>query len=152
MSVQRLALLLLVSLPAVAIAQKKARLEWMAAPPAFPAGARMAVVSGDPGKEGPFTIRLKMPSGYRIAPHYHPTDEHLVVKKGTFLVGMGDSVVRKSMTRMTVGKEGDVKANMHHYGMAKGRTTVEINSTGPFAMTYVNASDDPQSNAKMKAK
>jgi quercetin dioxygenase-like cupin family protein len=146
-----MAVLLLASFPIVARAQTQAPLKWGAAPPVFPAGARMAVVSGDPGKAGPFTIQLRMPDGYRIAPHFHPTDEHVVVKSGTFLVGMGDKVDRKAMTTLSKGKAGDIKANMHHYAMARGRTTVEVSANGPFAMTYVNPADDPQTKAKPKA-
>ena len=35
-------------------------IKWAAAPPALPKGAQIAVLSGDPGKEGPFVIRLKL--------------------------------------------------------------------------------------------
>jgi quercetin dioxygenase-like cupin family protein len=147
----RLALLLLATLPAVVLAQRDAHLRWGAPPPVFPRGARMAVVSGDPNKSGPFTVQLRMPDGYRIAPHFHPTDEHVAVKSGTFLVGMGDRVDRKSMQRLTAGQTADVKANMHHYARAKGPTTIEVTANGPFAMTYVNPADDPQTKTRTKA-
>ena len=42
------------------------------APAAFPAGAQMAVVSGDPSKPGPFVVELSMPDGYKIKPHTTP--------------------------------------------------------------------------------
>ena len=32
-----------------------------------------------------------MPAGYKFPPHFHPTTEMVTVKKGTFLVGMGDT-------------------------------------------------------------
>src|SRR5215831_8436701 len=50
-------------------------IEWKPGPPSLPAGAKMAVLEGDPTKEGPFVMRLQTPSGYRIAPHTHPTTE-----------------------------------------------------------------------------
>ena len=50
----------------------------------------MAVVSGDSGKAEPFVVALSIPARYKIPPHFHPTDETVRVKKGTFLVGMGD--------------------------------------------------------------
>ena len=68
-------------------AEKPAALKWGLAPAVFPPGARMAVVSGDPTKAGLFTAQLAMPSGYKIPPHFHPTDEVVEVKKGTLLVG-----------------------------------------------------------------
>lgn len=55
-----------------------ANIQWGPAPPVVPAGAQAAVLSGDPFKPGAaFSLRLKMPSGYKIPPHHHPTDEHV---------------------------------------------------------------------------
>src|SRR4051812_41620769 len=61
-----------------------AQVQWGPAPPVLNKGAQAAVLSGDPSKTGPFVIRLKMPAGYRVAPHWHPTDEHVTVLSGTF--------------------------------------------------------------------
>ena len=127
-----------------------AKLTWGRVPPSLPAGAKMAVVSGDPTKSGPFTIDLSMPSGYRIPPHFHPTEEKVTVKSGTFLFGMGDKMDKKSMKAMKTGESGAIPANMHHFAQAKGKTTVEVSSTGPFAITYVNASEDPQKTVAKK--
>ena len=61
------------------------------APPFLPPGAQLAVLEGDPmASSGDFTIRLKMPDGYRIAPHTHPHRENVTVISGTLKVGMGD--------------------------------------------------------------
>src|SRR5689334_21397935 len=38
---------------------------WKAAPPAYPKGAQMAILYGDPTKEGPFAVRMKLPAGYK---------------------------------------------------------------------------------------
>jgi quercetin dioxygenase-like cupin family protein len=108
----------------------------------------MAVISGDPGKAAPFTIELSMPDGYRIPPHFHPTDEAVEVKKGTFLVGMGDSLDVAKTQAMKVGDKGQVPAKAHHYAATKGATIVSVTAMGPFAMTYVNPADDPQKPAK----
>src|SRR5690349_14440009 len=67
-------------------------LTWGPAPDAFPAGAKMAVERGDPSKPGEFVVRLSFPAGYKIPPHWHPTDEHVHVRSGEFLVGMGDAL------------------------------------------------------------
>src|SRR5882724_9669056 len=64
-------------------------LKWGAAPNAFPKGAEIVVVSGDPSKEGLYTYRLKLPAGYKVPAHTHPADEHVTVISGTFHVGMG---------------------------------------------------------------
>jgi hypothetical protein len=48
------------------------RLQWQAGPSSLPAGAKLAVLEGDPTKEGPFVMRLRLPDGYTIPPHTHP--------------------------------------------------------------------------------
>ena len=118
-------------------------LQWGPAPPVFAAGAQMAVVSGDPSKPGKFAIQLKMPDGYKIMPHFHPTAEVVEVKSGTFMYGMGDVMKAEDMKPLAVGKSVDIPATMHHFAMAKGETIVQVNSTGPFALTYVNPADNP---------
>jgi len=123
-------------------------LAWGPAPAVFPSGAKMAVVSGDPAKADMFTIELAMPDGYKIPPHFHPTDEAVEVKKGTFLVGMGDSLDLSKTNAMKVGSKGQVPAKAHHYAATKGETVVSVTAMGPFAMTYVNPADDPQKKGK----
>ncbi|MEO8295950.1 MAG: cupin domain-containing protein [Gemmatimonadota bacterium] len=124
-------------------AMKRDTLHWGPAPAVFPRGAQMAVVSGDPSKSGTFRIQLRMPDGYRIPPHFHPSDENIEVKQGTFLVGMGDVFNATSAKAMNPGEHGTVPANGHHFGQAKGEVVVEVTAVGPFAMTYVNPADDP---------
>src|SRR5689334_19970538 len=58
---------------------KSHALKWMDGPPGLPAGAKFAVISGDPGKDGMFTIRAKLPANYAVPPHHHPTDEKVSV-------------------------------------------------------------------------
>jgi mannose-6-phosphate isomerase-like protein (cupin superfamily) len=140
-TIAAVALVAITALPAAA--QNATKLHWGPAPAVFPKGAKMAVVSGDPTKAGPFTIQLNMPNGYRIMPHFHPTDEHVAVKSGHFHYGMGDRFDPKAFKSMKPGESGDIPANMHHYAHAQGRTVIEVSSTGPFVLTYVNAKDDP---------
>jgi quercetin dioxygenase-like cupin family protein len=123
------------------------KLSWGPAPAKFPKGAQMAVVSGDPGKAAPFTVELSFPDGYQIPPHFHPTDESVTVKKGTFLVGMGDTLDLSKTKTLKAGDKGKVPAQQHHYAAAKGATVVSVSAMGPFAMTYVNPADDPEKQA-----
>src|SRR6266513_4779345 len=125
-------------------AARRGGLHWGPAPAVFPKGAKMAVVSGDPGKAAPFTVELAMPSGYKIPPHFHPTDETVEVKKGTLLVGMGDTFDASQAKPMNAGDKGSVPANAHHFAAVKGATVITVTAMGPFAMTYVNPADDPQ--------
>ncbi len=136
--------LLVFAVPALTAQAKAPALKWGPAPAVFPRGAKMAVVSGDPSQAQPFEVQLSFPSGYRIAPHFHPTDETVAVKQGTFLVGMGDKFDLKQTKTMKKGDSAGVPAQQHHFAMARGRTIVDVKAMGPFAMTYVNPADDPQ--------
>ena len=124
--------------------------QWGPAPPALPAGAKLAVLAGDPGAEGPFTIRASFPDGYRIAPHWHPTIENLTVISGTFHVGTGDTFDTAKAQALTAGSFASMPATMHHYAWAEGATVVQVHGTGPFQLNYVNAADDPRSQAPAK--
>ena len=113
-------------------------------PAVLPSGAQLAVLEGDPtGSSGDFTIRLKMPDGYRIAPHWHPKRENVTVISGSFKVGMGDSFDASKMTAFPAGSFAYMEPSMHHYGMAVGETVVQVHGVAPFQINYVNPGDDP---------
>jgi len=119
------------------------KIQWGPAPAVFPAGAQFAVLSGDPTKPGPFVVRIKTPDGYRIMPHWHPTAESVTVLSGEFHVGMGDKFDETSMTTLPSESLAVVPPHHNHYAMAKGETIVQVSSTGPFKLVYVNPADDP---------
>jgi len=123
-------------------------LKWGNPPAVFEKGASFALVSGDPSKEGLYVVRLKMPAGYRINPHWHPTDEHVTVISGTFALGMGEKFDKSTMTDLPTGGYALLPAKMPHYAMAKTASVVQVHGMGPFALTYVNAADDPSQRAK----
>jgi hypothetical protein len=113
-------------------------------PPVLAPGAQLAVLEGDPmASSGDFTIRLKMPDGYRIPPHWHPKRENVTVVAGSFKVGMGDNFDVAKMTAFPPGSFAYLDPNMHHYGMAVGETVVQVHGAAPFQINYVNPSDDP---------
>jgi len=103
----------------------------------------MAVLAGDPGKPGPFTARLKMPAGYKIPAHQHPTAEAVTVISGDFHFGMGDKLDEGKAEKLGPGGFVDLPANMNHFAFGSAETVVQINSEGPFAIKYVNPADDP---------
>jgi mannose-6-phosphate isomerase-like protein (cupin superfamily) len=145
-------------LPTFAQAQAKPaakmtpKLKWGPAPAVFRQGAKLAVVSGDPMAAGNYVVQLSMPSNYKIAPHFHPTDEHLKVVKGSFKVGMGDKMDAKMMKTLKVGDTATAPATVHHYAETKGATIVEVSGMGPFQLTYVNPADMPKQPEKKAAK
>ena len=121
---------------------------WGPAPASLPAGAQLAVIEGDPGKPGLFTMRLRMPSGYRIPPHFHPTDEHVTVLQGTFLVGMGETWDAAKLSPLPTGTFGMIPTGHRHFAQARGEVIIQLHGVGPWSLSYVNPADDPRSKAK----
>jgi len=117
---------------------------WKAAPPSFPAGAQGAVLEGNPAEEGPFTMRLSFPDGYRIPPHFHAGVERVTVIQGTFRVGMGDKFDASAMSALPTGTFAALQPGTRHYAEADGKTIVQLNGIGPWKLTYVNPADDPR--------
>jgi mannose-6-phosphate isomerase-like protein (cupin superfamily) len=113
--------------------------------PSFvPAGAKLAVIEGDPSAaSGDFTVRLKMPDGYRIPPHWHPNRENVTVLSGDFKVGMGDKFDESKMLTFGAGSFAYLDPSMHHYAMASGEVVVQVHGMSPFQFNYVNPGDDP---------
>jgi quercetin dioxygenase-like cupin family protein len=125
-----------------------AAIKWGPPPPVFPAGAKFAVVDGDPAAKGLVTVRFMMPAGYQIAPHWHPTDEHITVLSGAFSIGMGDKLDMDHGKTLKAGGYAVAPANMHHYAWTKTGATIQVHLNGPFAITYVNPADDPSQGGK----
>ncbi|HXO21410.1 MAG TPA: cupin domain-containing protein [Thermoanaerobaculia bacterium] len=117
---------------------------WGPGPPFLPPGVKLAVLEGDPGAAGSYVLRLSMPDGYKIPPHHHPTVENVTVISGEFHLGMGDKFDAAAGKTLPPGTFGYLPAEMNHYAWAKGRTVVQVHGEGPFAITYVNAADDPR--------
>jgi hypothetical protein len=121
-----------------------AELKWMDGAPGLPAGVQMAVVKGDPGKKGMFTIALKMPANYAVPPHWHPTDEHVTLVSGKLAYGMSDRIDRANAEALAPGASVTMKAKEHHWVFTGDGAEVQVNATGPFAITYVDPKDDPR--------
>jgi len=114
------------------------------APPFLPSGAQLAVLEGDPmSATGDFTIRLKMPDGYKVAPHTHPNRENVTVLSGTLRVGMGDQFDAGKMMSFGAGSFAYLDPSMHHYAAVSGETVIQIHGKSPVKFNYINPADDP---------
>ena len=117
--------------------------KWGPAPAVLPKGGQMAGLSGDPGKSGPFTVRLKMPAGYKIPAHQHPHSERVTVISGELRFGTGDKLDEDRAQRLGVGGFVDLPANVNHYAFVVVETVIQISAEGPFGIKYGNPADDP---------
>src|ERR1700741_4696790 len=114
---------------------RAASMHWGDAPAALPPGVQAAVLSGDPGKPGAFTIRLKAPAGYRVPRHWHPTDEQVTVIEGELTLAMGDGAEAHSAD-FAPGDYVLLPAKMLHEASTRNGAVLQINSTGPFEINY----------------
>ena len=122
---------------------RAASIQWGDAPPMLPAGAQAAVLSGDPGKPGAFTLRPKAPAGYRVPRHWHPTDEQVTVIEGDLSLSMGDG----SAAHAGDFGPGDyvlLPAKMLHEASTRNGAVLQVQAMGPFEINYVNPADDPR--------
>jgi anti-sigma factor ChrR (cupin superfamily) len=119
-------------------------MKWGGAPPFLPSGAQAAVLSGDPSKDGLYVLRLKLPAGYKIAAHNHPTSEYVTVLSGSFHLGMGDKLDEAGGKELGPGGFAVAPAKMNHFAWTTSPAEVQVHGTGPFAITYVNPADDPR--------
>ena len=118
-------------------------MKWGDPPPFVPKGSKVAVLYGDPAKEGLFVIQVKLPANYRSPAHSHPTDEVVTVLSGTFLLGMGDKLAAGSAKAFPPGSVIVAPAGVNHFVLTKQPAVIQVTAMGPLVFTYVNPADDP---------
>jgi quercetin dioxygenase-like cupin family protein len=123
-------------------------IEWKPGPSALPPGARMAVLEGDPTKEGPFVVRFQFPAGYHVPPHTHPKTERVTVISGTLYLATGEALDRSSAKELPAGSFGYWPAGMKHTAWSEGETVIQLHGIGPWQITYLNPADDPRNARK----
>lgn len=126
------------------ISLKPSEIVWGAAPDVLPPGAQAVILEGDPKKPGFFALRLKLPAGYRIAPHYHPKHERVTVLEGSFQLGVGDTFDEGALVDYPAGSYSSMKEGMRHFAMSKNGCVLQLATLGPWGLTYVNPQDDPR--------
>lgn len=122
---------------------KAADIQWGPGPAALPKGVQAAVLSGDPGKPGPFVLRLKAPAGFAIPRHWHPSYEQVTIIEGDFSVSMGEADSAHGAD-FGPGDYVNLPAKMQHAASTKNGVIVQVSSMGPFEVTYVDPKDDPR--------
>ncbi|MBV8856253.1 MAG: cupin domain-containing protein [Acidobacteria bacterium] len=121
-----------------------AEVKWGPGPASLQKGARMVVLEGDPTKEGQFTMRLWLPDGFVVAPHWHTQVEHVTIISGVLNFGMGEKFDRAATRAMPAGSFGYWPVGMRHFAWTKGETVLQLHGRGPWTITYVNPADDPR--------
>jgi quercetin dioxygenase-like cupin family protein len=138
-------ILSLAALPTAAQAQiNPSQLSWSPAPASLPKGAEVSILTGNPAEKGPFVMRLRMPPGYGVPAHHHPTDEFVTVISGDAYFGMGDKLDPEKGTHLVTGGFIRAAAGMNHFAYSPTASVVQIQGEGPFEIVYVDPADDPR--------
>ena len=145
------AMVLAATLPLGAFAEDAPQLEWKFVT-GIPRPIEMAVVSGDPTQPGPYVVRYRMPSGMKIAPHRYPDTRELTVVKGIFWFTPGESYNWKDMNEYKAGTVLTKEAGQPYFGWARTAVEIEEKGTGPSAIEYIHAEDDPRNKRVRRSK
>lgn len=111
-----------------------ASIEWKQTSP----GAQQAILAGDPSKPGLYVVLNKWLPGNMSRPHFHPDDLVIMVLKGTWWMGTGNTVDPASTVPVPAGTFVTHFGKQVHYDSAKDEETVLlITGEGPATSTRV---------------
>jgi len=96
---------------------------------------------GDPAKPGPYTLRLKFPKGFKIAPHTHPDSREVTILSGIFATGYGEKFDAANLKVLPAGSFYTEPANVPHYIQIEEDTILQVSGTGPSGRRFVDRSE-----------
>ena len=111
------------------------------APPSsmgFPAGVQVSMISGDFSKPGLFTALFRMPDDQKLDPHWLSGEFNLVVLRGTYEWGNGDTYDAGKLQPVSAGQMIHIPAEAHHFTHAKGATVILVYGVGPVSMNWAS--------------
>ena len=118
-------------------------LKWTA-PAAYGSGALLAVVKGDPSKEGVYVVRLKAPKGFEFRRIPIRTTRTSPCCRGLSVSAPATSSTRAKGETIKAGGYSYVAKGMTHYAFFPEETVIQLHGIGPQGITYVNLADDPR--------
>src|SRR5215475_12862220 len=101
-------------------------------------GLEQTTLIGDPSKPGPYTIRLKFPAGFKVAPHTHPDSREVTVLSGTWYTGYGEKAEAANLKELPVGSFYTEPAGIAHYIEIREPTVIQVSGTGPSGRKFVS--------------
>lgn len=112
---------------------------------AFPAGAELAKVVGEPTKPGPYVVRVRVPDRVKLMPHIHPEDRIYTVMSGVFYIGFGKTFDADKLMAFAPGSVVILPHNTPHFHQAlSGEYITQVTGTGPLGIEYLDKKDDPR--------
>ncbi len=119
-------------------------MKWQAQGALALAGIEQANLVGDPLKPGPYTVRLKFPAGYRLAPHKHPDYREVTILSGSWNTGYGDKFDETALKSLPAGSFYTEPANIPHFVEVREPVVIQVSGTGPSGRVFVNPPATPK--------
>jgi len=107
-------------------------------------GMEQLKLVGDPAKPGPYTLRLKFPAGYKLAPHTHPDSREVTILTGTWYTGYGETFDPAKLKALPAGSFYTEPANVPHFVEVREPVVIQVSGTGPSGRKFVNPADAPK--------
>ena len=127
-----------------AMALTPSEIKWQAQGGLALAGMEQANLVGNPSSPGPYTVRLKFPAGYKLAPHTHPDHREVTILSGTWYTGYGEKFVQATLKALPAGSFYTEPANVAHFVEVREPVTIQVRGTGPSGRRFVDPSDNPK--------
>jgi len=127
---------------------------WTDGPSTLPPGSKVAVLEGSPKAEGMFTMRLRIPAGSAIPPHWHPRQERVTVLSGAIDLGFGSVANAGKTRRYAAGSFYVNPPRVMHFLFFPEATEMQLTGVGPWELetTDINApSEVPTATATIKS-
>ncbi|MEN3381080.1 MAG: hypothetical protein V7608_1124 [Hyphomicrobiales bacterium] len=118
-----------------------AEMKWDAQGGLAMAGMEQANLVGNPSAAGPYTLRLKFPAGYKLAPHVHPDYREVTILSGTWYTGYGAKFDETALKALPAGSFYTEPANVPHFIEVREPVMIQVSGTGPSGRNFVNPAD-----------
>jgi quercetin dioxygenase-like cupin family protein len=125
-----------------ALALTPPEMSWMSQGPLAAPGMEQVNLVGNPLSPGPYTLRLKFPKGFKIAPHTHPDAREVTILSGVYATGYGETFDSARLKILPAGSFYTEPANLPHFIEIEEDTVLQVSGTGPSGRKFVNPFDN----------
>jgi quercetin dioxygenase-like cupin family protein len=117
---------------------------WTDGPSTLPPGSKMAVLEGSPKAEGMFTMRVRIPAGSAIPPHWHPRQERVTILSGAVDLGFGSVADASNTKRYPAGSFYVNPPRVMHFLFFPEATEMQMTGVGPWELLTTDISAPAQ--------
>lgn len=112
-------------------------MQWKDSPTSLFPGARITPLGGDISGTGQYTLRVKFPKGYKLAPHTHFQAESLTVLSGELFLGFGKEFDPARGQLLTPGSFVFIPRNFIHYLEAREEVVFQLQGNAPLTISFI---------------